>query len=253
MENAEESSQEALKVNGAAFLRRALRKTHVNPKPVPYWGSESRLTELFAGEAMVETTDEDPTPRCIFVCTAHQAVVDNPDFFAAATDSDGLTAVHACALNGYLDTLKVLVEDAAAPPFAKTRSGIDTLMVARRRGHRHILQYLVTFEGQHGAAKFLEIQQRVEERRRREEAAARLAQDGGSLDSMESLSMEEAQRQREARMQEAKAAALEKSMLALQEKVKVVELLPFEIWRAERVQMDKKRGVAYYPRKAYET
>ena len=46
-----------------------------------------------------------------FICDAHAAVVAEPEEYAAVVDPDGVTGVHACALNGYYDTLVELVEE----------------------------------------------------------------------------------------------------------------------------------------------
>ena len=77
-------------------------------------------------------------------------MVAEPEEFAAVIDSDGVTGVHACALNGYYDTLVQLVEEGGADPFVQTRSGIDALMMARRRGHRKILKYFEELQSDGG-------------------------------------------------------------------------------------------------------
>jgi hypothetical protein len=253
-------------------LRKVLTTTSVNPSPVPYWGDAERhpnLAKLFEGRVQLVTAQLDGTPTrssaasaapgpattITFVCTHHKAVVADPDAFSGAEDGESINGVHACALNGYLETLQVLIEEGGALPFKKARGGLDALMIARRRGHESVLEYLSTYEGRGGAQKLVKIQQRVAERRRREAAERALLEgdfDGGSQSSGPSMTGEEAQKMREEKAAVARAAALERSMLAIQqEEVKVVELLPRKIWRAEWAQIDDNRGVGFYPRKPF--
>ena len=122
-----------------AITLQAIKTVRVNPAPVDYWGDNEELTQLFAGEKNIST---DPrtgqAAKMTFTCHAHAVVAEDPEAFASAVDPDGVTGVHACALNGYVDTLKLLVEEGGADPFVQTRSGIDALMMARRRGHREV-------------------------------------------------------------------------------------------------------------------
>lgn len=242
-------------------LRKILMTTSVNPSPVEYWGSAvhyPNLAKLFSGHAQLVTApgSEAGAPRTttvIFLCNNHKSVVADPDAYSSVEDTELINGVHACALNGFVDTLKVLIEEGGALPFKKARGGLDALMIARRRGHESVLNYLSTFEGQGGAQKLIKIQQRVAERRRREAAERALRDgDGTSQSSEPSMTMEEVQKKREEKAAAARQEALDRSMLAIQqEEVKAVELLPRKIWRAEWFQMDENRGVAFYPRKPF--
>jgi len=245
----DEAAAHETTVQGGAILRQLLRRTYVNPNPVLYWGQHEHLSVLCEGQTSIDT---DVTGRVYtgFHCKGHAKVEADPDPFSFAMDSDGFRGVHACALNGYLDTLRVLVEQGGAMPFVQTRGGVDALMIARRRGHRHVLDYLMQFEGDRGAELLGTIRKSVEERRQRE-ALANQEFDEGSLASAQELTLEEALRRREERLAEAMAKALEVSLLVLEQKAKPVETLPRKIWRAEWVQLDQKRGVGFYPRKPF--
>ena len=167
--------------------------TSVNPSPVEYWGSAvhyPNLAKLFSGHAQLVTApgSEAGAPRTttvIFLCNNHKSVVADPDAYSSVEDTELINGVHACALNGFVDTLKVLIEEGGALPFKKARGGLDALMIARRRGHESVLNYLSTFEGQGGAQKLIKIQQRVAERRRREAAERALRDGDGTSQSSE--------------------------------------------------------------------
>uniref|UniRef100_A0A7S2W1F5 Uncharacterized protein n=1 Tax=Rhizochromulina marina TaxID=1034831 RepID=A0A7S2W1F5_9STRA len=234
---------------GGAVLRQLLRRTYVNPNPVPYWGDHSELQVLCEGATSIDS-DENGRAFAAFHCKGHGKVEADPDLFAFAMDRDGFCGVHACALNGFLETLQALVEHGGAMPFVQTRAGVDALMIARRRGHHHILDYLTQFEGEQGVERLALIRKAVEERRQRE-ALANEEYSQESLSSVHEFSLEEAQRRREERLAEAKAKALEASRMLFETKAKPVETLPRKFWQAEWVQLDEKRGVGFYPRKPF--
>jgi hypothetical protein len=245
-------------------LRNILKSTTVNPEPIPYWGpveddegNRPPLSSMFCGRTILRTFSKTST-RATFQCDYHSAIVANPDAFSLAVDDDGCTGVHACAINGYLNTLKVLVEEGAASPYAKVSGQVDALVLARRRGHKAVLEYLISYADQEGRARFVEIQARVAERRARKAAvAALLERDEGLNDddddastSQPSVTTAVLAEQRTAKQAEARTQALKASMAAIQQDtVKPVELLPRKFWRAEYAQLDDARGVGYYPRK----
>jgi len=81
----------------------------------------------------------------------------NSLYATAKCPHSGLTAVHACAINGYLGLLKVLVDKAEASPLAvapglapmmssrlERSRGADVMWMAKRRGHKHIVDWLKT-------------------------------------------------------------------------------------------------------------
>jgi hypothetical protein len=242
-------------------LQRILQQTSINPQPVAWWGTRSHaLADLFPG-FMVCFTDSEGMTKVRFECSNHSTVADDPDKYAMVADDDGFSSVHACALNGYLDTLRVLVEEGGANPFAQTRHRIDALMLARRRGHASILEYLTDFEGRDGAARLSEIGDRVRERKRRTaEALAKLTKtavesdesDEGSVVSDPGRPTVTGLQARAAKAAEARAAALAAAMKALEQvPAKAIERLPRTVWRAETVQLDEERGMGYYPRKPF--
>jgi hypothetical protein len=243
-------------------IRRILSVTTVNPEPVRYWGAHEDpegkptvLSLLFGGRVILKTRIDGST-FATFRCDAHAAVVANPDKFSSVVDEEGICGVHACAINGYLETLKVLVEEGAASPFVQARGRLDALMLARRRGHEHIIQYLDTFSGEAGQARLAAISARVGERRVRM-AAARALLDGAAGDASEEdpdLDAPEAttelEEQRTAKQAEVRSQALAASLAAIQKDApKPTQLLPRKFWRAEFTQLDVARGIGYYPRK----
>lgn len=247
---------------GRRALSALLAQTSVNPAPVEYWGNRSDptgaiLAVIFPGSTRYSTEGGRVKSRC--VCDAAAAVEADPDRFSAVADDDGFTCVHACALNGYLDTLQTLIEEGGAAPFTTTRGRVDALMIARRRGHIAVLEYLSSFEGEGGAEALQSITRRVAERRRREEERRRALtadddeeeeEDMGAMAARALAAAEAAREMKAAKAAEAKAVAIEagrKAMLKLAPKT--VELLPRRAWRGEVVQMDEKRGIGYYPRK----
>jgi len=214
---------------------------------------DSVHSQLFEGHLEIRTVDaKTGRTEVRFVCDNHAKVIADPDRYSLAVDEDGICGVHACAINGYLETLRALVELGGASPFAQARGRVDALMMARRRGHHHVLEYLESFEGERGAARLAEIAAQVEARRLREagERAALLGEEEGSIDEAPTLDTEEIQAQKAEKAAEARAAAVEASMRAIQASAaKKVELLPRKIWRAEWCQIDDSRGVGFYPRK----
>lgn len=266
-------------------LRRELQKilshSAVNPEPVTYWGgvsssnpalheddpSTSVLTHIFHGRTKQHLNPASGVTSAFYVCDAHSDVVSDPDKYALAVDDDGVTAVHACAINGYLDTLEVLVEVGGASPFAQVaRSRVDALQMARRRGHAGVLAYLTSFQGKVGAQRLSEIATAVATRRQEAAKAKAIAEgvvdsgDGNDDDeasqatslSAGALSAANAAQTRQAKAEEARSIALARSMQAIaKEAVEEVELLPRVLWRAEYIVMDNSRGVGYYPRKPF--
>jgi hypothetical protein len=264
-------------------LRRELQKiishSAVNPEPVTYWGgvssgnpalheddpSTSVLAHVFRGRTKHNLDPVSGITSAVYVCDAHSDVVTDPDKYALAVDDDGITAVHACAINGYLETLKVLIEVGGASPFTQVmRSRVDALQMARRRGHAGVLDYLTGFQGKGGAQRLSEIATAVATRREETAKAKAIAEgvvDGGNEHDDESqatslsagaLSAVNAAQTRQAKAEEARSVALARSMQAIaKEAVEEVELLPRVLWRAEYIVMDNSRGVGYYPRKPF--
>jgi len=244
-------------------LRRILSQTSVNPEPLSYWGSReddegkpTALASVFSGRTVLKTLGD--ATHATFRCDSHATVAADPDTFALAVDDDGITAVHACAINGYLETLKVLVEEGGASPFAQAKGSVDGLVLARRRGHAPVLQYLSSFASEQGKARLDAIQVQVLERRARKAAVAALlerdaeggASDEASTGSQPSVITAVLAEQRTAKQAEARTQAIAASMAAIQKGAeKEVELLPRKFWKAEYAQIDDARGVGYYPRK----
>ena len=250
-------------------LVRILATTSVNAAPVPYWrataedaeGQPSALAQAFAGSTRAKT-DADGVTRPHYICDNHAKVVARVDHYALAEpDADGLRPVHACAINGFLDTLKVLVERGGADPFAACRAGkADCRELAKRRGHASSVgAYLAQFEGDVGSGRLASVMAAVAARRvaeaakRAVELAAAAAENDDSssyASTMASPASVEARQQRAMKAAEARERALEASMKAIQTDVVAnVELLPRVFWRAEFVVKDDSRGVGYYPRK----
>jgi hypothetical protein len=247
-----------------AELQKIMSQTRSNPEPIPYWGKQDnmvsqKMSMLFEGRPMLKTDSKEGSniTRVHYYCDNHRAVVADPDAFAMIVDEDGVTGVHAAAINGYLDTLRILIERGGANPFAQVRGRVDALQMARRRGHNEVLEYLSSFQGEAGAQKLIAISAYVQDRRNK--LAEQLAQLEGDMsgfeDGNEELEQEEEVEEEEKKktveaVAEAREVALRASMKAIQKDVvKSVELIPRKIWRAEWAEIDDKRGVGYYPRK----
>lgn len=78
-------------------------------------------------------------------------------FATAVCPFSGINAMHACAINGYLSLLKVFIEKGEMSPLTVATGlsmllnarlehvrGADVMWMAKRRGHRHIMDYLKT-------------------------------------------------------------------------------------------------------------
>ena len=255
-------------------LQRILGLSAVNPNPVQYWGIQeendgagglrpSALAQLFSGQVQLRTDPASGLTRPHYVCFSHADVLADPDRFAGAVDEDGLTGVHACAINGFLETLQVLVELGGAAPFAQARGRVDALMIARRRGHKHILTFLTSLQGDRGSDRLAAIAASVAERRAKEaaEKAALLSNDdagddgGASLASSlaaQTTASEASVARRVEKAAAARQAAVERSLKAIaKEQVEELELLPRVAWRGEMIVTDNSRGVGYYPRKPF--
>lgn len=262
-------------------LKKILSQTAVNPEPVAYWGGVSQgnptasaandpaasvLAYVFKGHTRQRSDPASGKTSAYYVCDAHAEVVSDPDKYALAADDDGVTAVHACAINGYLDTLQVLVEAGGASPFAQVaRSRVDALQMARRRGHCGVLAYLTSFQGKVGAQRLGDIAAAVAARRKHaaDKASAAAANDNnhdnGDDDATQAtvlsagaLSAVGAAQTRQAKAAEAREAAMARSLAAIaHEVVEELGLLPRVVWRAEFVVVDHARGVGYYPRKPF--
>ncbi|KAH8062045.1 hypothetical protein JL721_8764 [Aureococcus anophagefferens] len=126
-------------------------------------------------------------------------------FAAAVCPFSGVTALHACAINGYLSLLKVLVEKCEMSPLVCAGGlssmmssrlehvrGADAMWMAKRRGHKHVIEYmktlpivkqatvslekqLVVMEAAHKEAVAEAKERAVEEAARKAEEEARLA------------------------------------------------------------------------------
>lgn len=245
--------EEAIK--GMVTLHAAIRTVRINPEPMVYWGKDERLQQLFAGRSQIvsQGAGEAASTRQTFVCTAHEAVVAEPEFFANVVDGDGVRGVHACALNGYLETLKVLVEEGGADPFAQTRlGGVDTLMIARRRGHRQVSRYLQSLTDD-GGARLEEIRVMIEERQRLRDVQDSLDNLSRAPDSPEKPDIDfEARRKHRAQMAKEKAL---KATAQPKKESKSVDAIPRLFWRAEYCQIDKNGPASkhhgFYPRKPF--
>lgn len=241
--------EEAIK--GMVTLHAAIRTVRINPEPMVYWGKDERLQQLFSGRSQI--VSDGASSRQSFVCTAHEAVVADPEFFASVVDGDGVRGVHACALNGYLETLKVLVEEGGADPFAQTRlGGVDTLMIARRRGHRLVSKYLQALTDD-GGARLEEIRVMVEERKRLRHVQDSLDNLSRAPDSPEKPEYDfEARRKHRAMMAKEKAL---KATAQPKKESKSVDAIPRLFWRAEYCQVDKNGPASkhhgFYPRKPF--
>lgn len=116
----------------------------VNPRPVQWWGlvedpSYDLLCQVFDGRSQITKSN---TLR--HVCCNHALVVENPGTYAQAMDiTSKITAVHGCAMNGYVETLRVLVENGGADIFALSADGVDALRIAQTRNHVDVVSYIL--------------------------------------------------------------------------------------------------------------
>lgn len=221
-------------------LIQSLRVPRVNPEPITYWGDDELLRNLFSGSSQISS--EDGRNKMVFNNNAHELIVANPEMYAAASDADGVNGVHACAVNGYLSTLRCLVECGGADPFSKTTfGGLDAEFIARRRGHRGVIQYLAELQ-KNGRKLFKRIRARLE--------AARRGKDVPTLPPPPTISSETSKERRARRAAEARARALKDAHEAML-RAKTTDGLPRIIWRNEWVQIDEKQSRGYYPRKVF--
>ena len=59
--------------------------------------------------------------------------------YVKAVDGTGWTALHACAVNGYTELFKVLVEKGKMDPKAKSQKGSSALSISKKRGWTDII------------------------------------------------------------------------------------------------------------------
>lgn len=220
----------------------------VNPRPVQWWGlvedpSYDLLRQVFAGRSHITKSN---TLR--HVCCNHALVIENPGTFARAIDTTSkVTAVHGCAMNGYVETLRVLVEKGGADIFAICADGIDALRIAQTRNHVDVVSYILECQA--------------------EECRRRLALPGKE-EALAELTQRQA-RSRELKTSLAKQARLEeeKRKLLYEEKKRIKEraaqerawrelgMVPVRRgrWRSIDVDIDDRKPplkirVGYYPR-----
>lgn len=116
----------------------------VNPRPVAWWGSEDdvafeKLSAVFAGRTLIQ----DEGPRLKHVCANHNDVAATPVKYTEVVDAASrISAVHACSLNGYVETLRVLLDDGGADFSATTSDGFTAKRIAQLRQHHDIVELL---------------------------------------------------------------------------------------------------------------
>ena len=179
-------------------------------------------------------------------CVAHAEIVEDPDDFVNALDTDGINCVHGCALNGFLSTLEVLVQY-GADPLQKTFDGIDALQIARSRGHHDITAYLENIEP---VLRAVAERKAAEEQARLDLIARREAANQARREEMQAkMRAEEKARQMKA---DAKAAALKKAQLeakAREEAARGIDPMERVIWAQERIDIDTRRHIGFFPRR----
>ena len=81
-------------------------------------------------------------------------------YATAIDESSGIHGIHACAVNGYVELLKAFMELGGVDPLQKATglsakvawvkrqcgAGVDCLWLARRRGHKGIVDHLLSME-----------------------------------------------------------------------------------------------------------
>lgn len=259
----------------------ACRGTRVNAAPVPYWGGGAPLVEepppgstataaelaaaaqeeaaaqrllalVFEGTSQLTgATDGSRRVVRVLTCGAAAAVAAEPELFAGATDADGVTAVHGCALNGYLATLRVLVEEGGADPYVETCDGLDASEIALRRGHVDIVEYLDTA---HEVVAKIQAEKQAESDRQAHAEATRLEEAARRKQQhAERLVAEESARQTKA---EVVRTAMKKAQVEAEkeaEKDAADTLTHKTVWRTVQIEVDPKRGLGFYPRNAQTT
>lgn len=116
----------------------------VNPRPIAWWGSEDdvafeKLAAVFAGRTLIQ----DESPRLKHVCANHDDVAGSPKAYTQVVDgASRISAVHACSLNGYVETLRVLLDDGGADFSATTVDGFTAKRIAQLRQHHDIVELL---------------------------------------------------------------------------------------------------------------
>jgi hypothetical protein len=100
----------------------------INAHPVAWWGDPDEpdhelLKTVFSAErTLMRTSRVEIEGEATRISTTlrhqsagHAAVLESPKAFADARDAQtGVTALHGCAFNGYLDTMRLLVEKGGA-------------------------------------------------------------------------------------------------------------------------------------------
>ncbi|KAJ1447961.1 hypothetical protein M885DRAFT_540903 [Pelagophyceae sp. CCMP2097] len=116
----------------------------VNARPIEWWGAAGVSGHDLLAQLMAPGVTLITKPQGLRHQSAAQALVEAaPGAYAAARDSDsGICAVHACAFNGYVDALRVLVEAGGADVYAETHDGFDARAVAAERGHANVCEYI---------------------------------------------------------------------------------------------------------------
>ncbi|KAH8098853.1 hypothetical protein JL720_1823 [Aureococcus anophagefferens] len=189
-----------------------LRTYRCNAPPVEPFGGEleveahKTLRDIFApGTWRIDGCRERKSVNHDKILADIEASGKDSAFAAAVCPFSGVTALHACAINGYLSLLKVLVEKCEMSPLVCAGGlssmmssrlehvrGADAMWMAKRRGHKHVIEYmktlpivkqatvslekqLVVMEAAHKEAVAEAKERAVEEAARKAEEEARLA------------------------------------------------------------------------------
>ena len=144
-----------------------LRKYMVNSRPVTPFEAKDPLP---ARKTLAQVLRPEPG-WCIEAGKARRAA-DHDDIYdsvkkyeksspycLATCPVTGLSALHAACLNGYLDLVKAFIELGKMDPLCVADSlniyfdgatekarGADALWISRRRGHTHVVEYLLTID-----------------------------------------------------------------------------------------------------------
>jgi len=234
----------------------------VNPRPVEYWGfpeepDHALLCDVFRGRTnivMRKRTEEykrngKKETRVVeytalaSACAKHAQVVAAPEKYAAARDAQtGVTAVHACAFNGYAETLKALLDVGGADAYARTACGVDAFEIARRREHADVEAVLADVEAarlaREAALRQAPIDEQLAKQRALEaEARAKRMEEMNRVEDAKRRMLEEEARR--ARQRAAEERAWKRLGIVPTRRTK---------WKGITIDVDERRGVGYFPK-----
>ena len=254
MDDDADEAADAARDHYPPVLRRTVRETFgtVNPSIIPYWASVAEedeetvrlLRTAFMGERRIVTSGV--SPKFAYVPTGLAAIQADPGAYVAVADSHGVTAIHGAALNGFLEVVKVLVEN-GADPFERSADGCDAMAIAKARKHERVVTYL---EHVGPAMRAVREARELEEADRLARGEAKDRADAERRAAIEEKLRQEAEFRAFKQRQKADALAKAQEEARLrEERAQGVDPFVRGEWKTIEIDCDTQRNLGYFPRR----